>query len=75
MTGTGDGVNLWEEKNQRFISFKSDKNEPNSLIGKTVQDVHQSRDGKIWIATQMGLKYASKSSTSILKQISNLNKF
>jgi diguanylate cyclase (GGDEF)-like protein len=53
--GTGDGVNLWEEKNQRFISFKSDKNKPDSLIGKTVQDVHQSTDGKIWIATQKGL--------------------
>ncbi|MFT5294584.1 MAG: diguanylate cyclase (GGDEF)-like protein [Colwellia sp.] len=53
--GTGDGVNLWEEKNQRFISFKSDKNKPNSLTGKTVQDIHQSSDGNIWIATQKGL--------------------
>jgi diguanylate cyclase (GGDEF)-like protein len=52
---TGNGVNLWEEKNQRFISFKSNENKPNSLVGKIVQDVHQSRDGKIWIATQKGL--------------------
>ncbi len=53
--GTGDGVNLWEEKSQRFISFKSEKNKPNSLAGKTVQDIHQSSDGNIWIATQKGL--------------------
>ena len=53
--GTGNGVNLWEEKSQRFISFKSEKNKPNSLAGKTVQDIHQSSDGKIWIATQKGL--------------------
>ena len=53
--GTGDGVNLWEENNYRFISFKSDDNKADSLLGKIVQDVHQSRDGKIWIATKKGL--------------------
>jgi signal transduction histidine kinase/CheY-like chemotaxis protein/ligand-binding sensor domain-containing protein len=53
--GTGDGLNLWQELSQRFISFKNDKNKANSLLGNIVQDVHQSRDGKIWIATQKGL--------------------
>jgi len=53
--GTGDGVNLWEENNQRFIPFKSDMKKPKSLTGKTVQDIHQSSDGNIWIATQKGL--------------------
>jgi signal transduction histidine kinase/ligand-binding sensor domain-containing protein/DNA-binding response OmpR family regulator len=53
--GTGDGVNLWQEDSQRFISFKSDKNIVDSLLGAIVQDVHQSRDGEIWISTQKGL--------------------
>jgi signal transduction histidine kinase/ligand-binding sensor domain-containing protein/DNA-binding response OmpR family regulator len=53
--GTGDGVNLWQEYSQQFISFKSDKNVADSLLGNIVQDVHQSRDGKIWISTQKGL--------------------
>jgi diguanylate cyclase (GGDEF)-like protein len=53
--GTGDGVNLWEEKNQRFIPYKSDMNKSDSLSGKTVQDIHQSKNGEIWIATQKGL--------------------
>jgi signal transduction histidine kinase/CheY-like chemotaxis protein/streptogramin lyase len=53
--GTGDGVNLWQEDKQRFISFKSDKNIVDSLLGAIVQDVHQSRDGEIWISTQKGL--------------------
>jgi signal transduction histidine kinase/ligand-binding sensor domain-containing protein/DNA-binding response OmpR family regulator len=53
--GTGDGVNLWLEGSQRFISFKSDKNIADSLLGNIVQDVHQSMDGKIWISTQKGL--------------------
>ena len=53
--GTGDGINLWQEESRRFISFKSDKNKPESLLGDIIQDVHQSRNGKIWIATQKGL--------------------
>jgi signal transduction histidine kinase/CheY-like chemotaxis protein/ligand-binding sensor domain-containing protein len=62
--GTGDGVNLWQEANQRFISFKNDKNVAESLLGNIVQDIHQSRDGKIWIATQKGLNlYLPKTSS------------
>lgn len=53
--GTGDGVNLWQDDNQRFISYKNEKNVENSLLGSIVQDVHQSADGKIWVATQAGL--------------------
>jgi hypothetical protein len=52
--GTGGGVNLWHEPTQRFISFKDDKEE-GSLLGSIVEDVHQSSNGKIWIATQEGL--------------------
>lgn len=53
--GTGDGVNLWDDTNQQFISFKSDNTKTDSLLGQIVQDIHQSRDGSIWIATQKGL--------------------
>lgn len=53
--GTGDGVNLWQESNQQFLAFQSDQNNPNSLLGNIIQDVHQADDGKIWIATQKGL--------------------
>jgi signal transduction histidine kinase/CheY-like chemotaxis protein/ligand-binding sensor domain-containing protein len=53
--GTGDGVNLWHDDKQRFISFKSDEDIVDSLLGNIVQDVHQSRNGQIWISTQKGL--------------------
>jgi diguanylate cyclase (GGDEF)-like protein len=53
--GTGYGLNLWEEENQRFIFFTSDNNRIDSLLGNIVQDIHQARNGKIWIATQKGL--------------------
>jgi diguanylate cyclase (GGDEF)-like protein len=61
--GTGDGINLWQEKNQKFIPFKAD-NKVGSLFGNIVQDIHQSRDGKIWVATQKGLNlYLPESKT------------
>ncbi|WP_235938916.1 hybrid sensor histidine kinase/response regulator [Thalassotalea algicola] len=53
--GTGDGVNLWQEEFQHFVSFKADKNNSESLLGNIVQDVYQSRSGQIWVATQKGL--------------------
>jgi signal transduction histidine kinase/ligand-binding sensor domain-containing protein/DNA-binding response OmpR family regulator len=53
--GTGDGVNLWNEVNQKFVQFKSDKSDAKSLLGNIIQDVHQSKEGAIWIATQKGL--------------------
>jgi len=53
--GTGDGVNLWDDINQAFIPYISDTTKTDSLLGKIVQDIHQARDGSIWIATQKGL--------------------
>ena len=53
--GTGNGVNLWDDIKQEFISYKSDNTKKDSLLGQIVQDIHQARDGSIWIATQKGL--------------------
>jgi diguanylate cyclase (GGDEF)-like protein len=62
--GTGYGLNLWEEENQRFIFFTSDNNQIDSLLGNIVQDIHQARNGEIWIATQKGLNlYLPKTKT------------
>ena len=70
--GTGDGVNLWDESNKQFISFKSEHNNKDSLLGTIVQDIHQSKDGEIWIATQKGLNlYLPK--TNSFKHFSRKN--
>ncbi|GAA5134500.1 hybrid sensor histidine kinase/response regulator [Thalassotalea piscium] len=53
--GTGDGVNLWQEESQGFISFKGNVNKDGSLLGNIIQDIHQAADSTIWIATQKGL--------------------
>ena len=53
--GTGDGVNLWQESTQQFITFKNDPDNPHSLLGSIIQDIHETENGNIWIATQKGL--------------------
>ncbi len=53
--GTGDGLSLWDDINEKFIAFKSDTQQSGSFLGKIVQDIHQSKSGDIWIATQKGL--------------------
>ncbi|WP_246239853.1 hybrid sensor histidine kinase/response regulator [Pseudoalteromonas caenipelagi] len=53
--GTGDGINIWLQNEQRFLPLKSNQYQSDSLLGSIVQDIHQVSDGKIWIATQKGL--------------------
>ncbi|CCQ10443.1 hypothetical protein PALB_13100 [Pseudoalteromonas luteoviolacea B = ATCC 29581] len=53
--GTGDGVNIWQEDKQAFLSLKNSKHQSDSLLGSIVQDIHESQDGRLWIATQKGL--------------------
>ncbi|WP_125717629.1 hybrid sensor histidine kinase/response regulator [Pseudoalteromonas rubra] len=53
--GTGNGVNLWLEKEQIFQPFVNNPYRKDSLLGSIVQDIYQSQDGRLWIATQQGL--------------------
>ncbi|TMP25666.1 diguanylate cyclase [Pseudoalteromonas rubra] len=53
--GTGNGVNLWLEKEQIFQPFTNNIYREDSLLGSIVHDIHQTQDGQIWIATQQGL--------------------
>ncbi|BBN81853.1 hybrid sensor histidine kinase/response regulator [Pseudoalteromonas sp. A25] len=64
--GTGDGVNIWQQDKQQFLSLRNNPYESGSLLGSIVQDIHQSQDGKIWIATQKGLNLYQRKSQSFL---------
>lgn len=65
--GTGNGVNIWNEPMQRFFSFESADVKAGGLLGSIIQDIHQSKDGNIWIATQKGLNLYLPESTSFKK--------
>ncbi|WP_334048688.1 hybrid sensor histidine kinase/response regulator [Alteromonas gracilis] len=62
--GTGGGINLWSSEEERFIPFKSATNQQSGLLGNIVEDIHETQNGQIWIATQMGLnRYVPKTKT------------
>lgn len=62
--GTGGGINLWSSEEERFIPFKSATNQQNGLLGNIVEDIHETKNGQIWVATQMGLnRYVPKTKT------------
>lgn len=59
--GTGGGINLWSSEEERFIPFKSATNQQSGLLGNIVEDIHETQNGQIWVATQMGLnRYVPK---------------
>ncbi|MCG7534779.1 hybrid sensor histidine kinase/response regulator [Pseudoalteromonas sp. OOF1S-7] len=64
--GTGNGVNLWLEKEQIFQPFVNNPYREGSLLGSIVQDIYQAQDGQLWIATQQGLNlYQAKTNNFV----------
>ena len=53
--GTGDGVNLWEESTQQFTTFQNDPDNPHSLLGSIIQDIHETENGISGLPPKKGL--------------------
>ena len=54
--GTGVGLDLYNRKEDNFIIFKNDPNNPNSISEDQIQScIIQDRNGNIWIGTWNGL--------------------
>lgn len=45
----------WREGEVRFITYRHDPNNPNSISDNSVWAIHQDRTGALWVATQVGL--------------------
>jgi signal transduction histidine kinase/ligand-binding sensor domain-containing protein len=56
------GLSLYNDKEDRFVHFTSDANDPNSLSDKRVHQVFEDRKGKIWVGTESGLNLFNESS-------------
>ncbi|MHB1687658.1 MAG: ligand-binding sensor domain-containing protein [Ignavibacteriaceae bacterium] len=54
--GTEVGLDLYDKKNNKFITFVNDPNNPNSLSNNQVQScIYQDRNGFLWVGTWGGL--------------------
>lgn len=58
--GTGIGLDLYNRKENNFISFNNDPDNPNSLSSNQVQScILQDRNGNLWVGTWNGLNKIS----------------
>ncbi|TRX20462.1 response regulator [Flavobacterium franklandianum] len=54
------GLNLFDKKTKKFIHFKNKSTDLNSLLGDFVPQMCESKDGKIWVATNFGISVLDK---------------
>jgi len=50
-----EGICIYLPEKNKFISFRHDKNDPQSLVNDLVQDMASDPDGNIWVATLSGI--------------------
>lgn len=54
------GLNRFDKKTKSFIHFKNNTNDVNSLLGDFVPGICEAKDGKLWIATNLGISVLDK---------------
>ena len=54
------GLNRFDKKTKSFIHFKNNTDDLNSLLGDYVPGICEAKDGKIWIATNLGISVLDK---------------
>jgi signal transduction histidine kinase/ligand-binding sensor domain-containing protein len=52
----------WQAGDVRFITYRHDPKNPNSLSDNSVWAIHQDRTGAIWVGTQVGLNRLDRNS-------------
>jgi signal transduction histidine kinase/ligand-binding sensor domain-containing protein/DNA-binding response OmpR family regulator len=55
LTSYGSGLNLYDKKNDQFISFKNSLEDQNSIISNRVSTILEDAKGLFWIGTEKGL--------------------
>jgi len=53
--GVSSGLVRFDQRRHRFRQWTHDAGDPHSLAGNEVWSIAQTRDGKLWVATQRGL--------------------
>ena len=55
LTSYGSGLNLYDKKNDEFISFKNSLQDDSSIISNRVNTIIEDTKGLFWIGTEKGL--------------------
>lgn len=55
LTTYGSGLNLYDKKNDKFISFKNSLRDDSSVISNRVNTIIEDTKGHFWIGTEKGL--------------------
>ncbi|MFC5283515.1 two-component regulator propeller domain-containing protein [Pedobacter alpinus] len=53
--GTQDGLNQYISTSNSFISYKNQKNNPQSLSNNTIRYIYEDKQANIWVGTENGL--------------------
>ncbi|MBD1367396.1 hypothetical protein IDJ77_26535 [Mucilaginibacter sp. ZT4R22] len=56
--GTRNGLNRYD--GYKFLTFRNDVNDNNSISNNAISDLAEDRDGNIWLSTQNGLNMYSR---------------
>lgn len=52
--GTGDGLNRFDRKSEKFVSFKNDPDDPYSLSQNSINAIYPDDNGNLWIGIDNG---------------------
>lgn len=55
LTSYGSGINLYDKKNDRFVTFKNALNDKSSIISNRINTIIEDSKGFLWIGTEKGL--------------------
>jgi len=59
----------WRQGEARFISYRHDPANPNSLSDNAVWAIHQDRTGALWVGTQVGLNRFDRGSQTFTRYL------
>lgn len=63
--GTGQGLNLFQAKKNRFIGFQNNPSDPGSLTHNSIYSIYLDNVGSLWVGTMYGLNRISMKTFTI----------
>ncbi|MGE5448148.1 MAG: two-component regulator propeller domain-containing protein, partial [Bacteroidales bacterium] len=69
--GSSFGLHLWDKKNEKFIQYKHDSADSNSLSNNNVIEIYEDRHSNLWIGTLRGLNLMDRATGRFTQYLLN----